>query len=125
MSPDGLPCRKCGQLTGNRVVIYGPDWAGALVPRAVQCRGRCSPARTRQAPRPARPAKRVVVTAFRPGKCATCTWDIVPGDQIVHFSDTRFVHFECSPVEDIPLPEPASSDDGERRRRVRGPGQHL
>ena len=44
MSADGPPCSKCGQVTGNRVVIYGRDQAGALVPRAAQCRGSPRPA---------------------------------------------------------------------------------
>ena len=126
MSAEGLPCRKCGQITANPVIIYGRDRTGTLVPRAAQCRGRCGTAPVRREPRPARPARRLVVTAIRPGKCSTCTWDIVPGDQIMHLGDSRFVHFECAPAEDVPLPGP--DDDGqdqpgtgrpERRRRVR------
>jgi hypothetical protein len=128
MSAEGMACRKCGQPAGNSaVIIYGRDQAGALAPKAAQCRGRCGTPPARQAPRPARPPGRIVVPAFRPGTCAACTWEIVPGEQIVHLGDNRFAHFECAPVEDIPLP--ASSRDDvrdepgairpERRRRVR------
>jgi hypothetical protein len=36
-----LPCRRCGQVTPNRVIIWGADQTGALTAKAAQCRGTC------------------------------------------------------------------------------------
>jgi hypothetical protein len=36
-----LPCRRCGEVTGNRVLIYGKNELGALVAKTAQCRGPC------------------------------------------------------------------------------------
>ena len=61
-----------------------------------------------------------MVTAARPGKCAACTWDIIPGNKVVHLGGTGAVHFECVTIQDVPLPEPGGSQDQpERRRRIR------
>jgi hypothetical protein len=95
MSADGLPCRRCQAVTPDPVIIYGRDTAGALVPRAAQCRGRCQGRQAGASPG-------TVVTAFRPGKCAGCRWDIVPGDKIVHGDESSFYHFECAPAQDPP-----------------------
>ena len=112
MGTDALPCRRCGKITADMTRLWKPGPGGALAPYAAECRGRCAPTTARQAPRPARPAKRAVVTAFRPGKCAGCTWDIVPGDKIIHLGEAGSLHFECAPVDDVPLP-------GEGRKRTR------
>jgi hypothetical protein len=100
MSADSPPCRNCGAVTGNPVIIYGRDAVGALVPKAAKCRGRCL---VRQPDRQAGPSPGTVVTAFRPGKCAGCTWDIVPGDKIMHDGEGGFFHYECAPAEDPPV----------------------
>ena len=101
---DSIPCRRCGQVTADMTRLWRTMPGGALVPYEAVCRPRCAPAPARRAPSPSAPAKRAVVTAFRPGKCAGCTWDIVPGDKIVHLGEAGSLHFECAPVEDVPLP---------------------
>ncbi len=100
-----LPCRRCGKITADMTRLWRTTPGGALAPYDALCRPRCAPA-------PATPAKRAVVTAFRPGKCANCTWDIVPGDKIIHLGEAGSLHFECAPVDDVPLP-------GEARKRTR------
>lgn len=100
MSADGLPCRSCGAVTGNPVVIYGRDAVGALVPKAAKCRGRCAgsdPVR-RGKPSPVKTARTRTRTAIRPGLCPACGFDIVPGDVIAGSADQSF-HYECSPNE--------------------------
>jgi hypothetical protein len=95
MSDDALPCRVCGAVTGNAVIIYGRDTVGALVPKQAKCRGRCVrqvPAR-QDRPRAARPR-----TAIRVGLCPACDRDILPGDVIAGAGDQSF-HYECSPNE--------------------------
>lgn len=100
-APAGMPCRRCNQVPadGAVIVIYGRDEVGALVPKQVQHRNRCPDSNPG---RPDRPSPGTVVTAYRPGKCSGCTWDIVPGDKITRDSEGGFYHFECSPAEDPP-----------------------
>jgi hypothetical protein len=95
MSADGMPCRTCGAVTGNPVLIYGRDAVGALVPKQAKCRGRC----VRQAPdRQDKPRAARPRTAIRVGLCPACDRDIVPGDVIAGAGDQSF-HYECSPNE--------------------------
>ncbi len=103
MNEHGLPCRRCGQVAGNVTVVYGKDEVGTLVPRAAQCSPRC-PQKAPRAPERSRPADLTPITAIRPGLCPACTWDIVPGDKIVHLGEGRLTHLECAPAE-APRPQ--------------------
>ena len=119
----GMPCRHCGTVTENAVVIYGRDRAGALLPRAAQCRDGC----TRQAP--ARQGRGqanqggnntlirsppVTKTAIRPGRCCLCERDILPGDVLAQSGDEA-CHYECAPAEEPPA-QPQHRERARTRR---------
>jgi len=93
-SPRMTACRRCGKITSSATVIWGADRTGALTPRAAECRGRCT---TSTSPAPGRSTgqRPVVITAYRPGVCATCDLDIVPGAKIVFAGEGRYAHREC------------------------------
>jgi hypothetical protein len=113
----GMPCRRCGKVTENAVVIYGADKAGFLSVRAAQCRGRCAaapppPGRGKERECPAAdghdgPSRAVTMTATRPGRCAGCERDVIPGDVLAQAGGHSF-HYEC-----------ASAGDSRPRRRER------
>ena len=42
MDADSLPCRRCGEVTADRVIIHGRDATGALKPKTAECRGGCA-----------------------------------------------------------------------------------
>ncbi len=94
-----LPCSRCGQVTRDAVIIYGPDQVGALVAKAAPCRGRCD----KNAPdRRDSGARAVTMTASRPGRCAACERDIILGDVLARAPGQSF-HYECAPPEDQQL----------------------
>ena len=101
-----IPCRRVRE--GHRrhdpaVADRAGRCAGAVrsrVPRSVRLIACQAGTAAREA------GQTSVVTASRPGKCANCTWDIVPGDKIVHLGEAGSVHFECAPADDVPLPGP-------------------
>lgn len=103
MSDGGLPCRRCGEITGDLTRLWKPGPGGALAPYAAQHKTPCAPGR---------PVALVMGTAARPGPCSACTRVIVPGDQIARAGETRVYHFECSPAE-APQAQP------QRRERTR------
>ncbi len=110
MNQHGLPCRRCGQVTGDVVTVYGPTAAGALVPRAAECRGRCD----RETPgRLAGGSRTVTATARRPGRCPACGFDIIPGDITALAAGVTY-HYECSPPED---PQPQRPERARTRAR--------
>ena len=53
-------------------------------------------------------------TASRPGPCAACTRDIVPGDKIARAGETRVFHLECAPPD---AAEPVRRPERGRTRR--------
>jgi hypothetical protein len=106
----GLKCRRCDRVTPDVVVIYSRNRSGALIPGTAQCKGNCPAPPSADGPR--RPAP---VTAIRPGKCAACTWDIVPGDKIARSGDGLFWHWECAPAEEQ-LPAVATRERTRTRR---------
>ena len=121
------PCRRCGQVTGNMVLMWRPLPNGALEAYAAQCRAPCGVPKP-QPPRPRPPSPiappapfSVVVTAARPGQCASCPRDIQPGDQITSAGASQYVHFECAPASAVPPqdPEREMPDPGSRRQRTR------
>jgi hypothetical protein len=85
--------------------LWKPGPGGALAPYAAQCRPRCAAAR------PARLPALAVGTAVRPGRCAACPRDIVPGDKTARAGGQDY-HYECAPAE-APQAQP------QRRERAR------
>jgi hypothetical protein len=63
--------------------------------------------------RTARGPRLQVITARKPGKCAECSLDVVPGDKITCV-DLQFMHLECAPAD-----PPAEAADGAQRQRDR------
>jgi hypothetical protein len=88
-------CRSCGGTDGL-TRIFRLDECRSFYPHAAVCHG-CAP------PVPPVPAKRApvggdprqVVTAFRPGTCRGCAYDILPGEPITGTDDGWF-HARCA-----------------------------
>jgi len=57
------------------------------------------------------PARAVTMTATRPGRCAGCERDVIPGDVLAQAGDRSF-HYECAPAGDLRL-------QPQRRERAR------
>ena len=90
-----IPCRRCGGTAGDMTKLWKAGPGGALAPYAAQHRAPCAS----PAPPPPRIRRRDrlnVITASRPGKCAACERDVVPGDKAVN-TDAGLVHLECAP----------------------------
>jgi hypothetical protein len=103
-APD-MPCRRCGEITGDMTRLWKPRAGGALEPYAAQHKQPCAPAA---------PGVLVMGTAARPGPCSACTRDVIPGDRIARAGETRVYHLECAP------PEPPQAQPARRERaRVR------
>ena len=100
-----IPCRRCGEAGGDITRLWKPGPGGALAPYAAQHKAPCAPATT--------PAL-VMGTASRPGPCAACTRDIVPGDRTARAGEASVFHYECAPAPD---PVPASRPERTRYRR--------
>lgn len=116
----GVACRRCGRVSEDQTLIYGPDPHGGLTVKAAQCRKPCGqpefPGLVQEAaalPGAGREASDGVITARKPGRCSACPRDIIPGDQIVFVGEGQFAHLECAPR---PTP-PAASRQGRLRRR--------
>lgn len=78
-----IACRSCRRSDMTLTYIYRPDPYGSLQRSSAVCRDGC-----------ARVAKRDTVrTAIRPGRCAACSRDIIPGDKLTGFPS---VHLECA-----------------------------
>jgi hypothetical protein len=82
-------CRSCGKTGVPMTVIYKSDGKGRMGPASAVCRGGCTRTRTR--------TRATTVTAFRPGICAACGFEIVPPNRIIRTRDGH-VHEECAPV---------------------------
>jgi hypothetical protein len=106
MSTDDLPCRRCGEETGDLTRLWRTAPGGALAPFAAQHRTPCAPART---------VALVTGTAARPGPCSACTREIAPGDKIARAGETRVYHFECAPAEGPPA-QPQRRERARERR---------
>jgi hypothetical protein len=114
-----LACRRCGEVTPSRVIIWGADKTGSLSPRSAECRGLC-PRDNAQPARSARPDRRGgpgAFTSIRPRlRAAECGLDIVPGDRIIRVADNHLpkLSLACGSV--------ASGPSGSS---LRGPGLGL
>ncbi len=86
---DSIPCRRCGEAGGAMTRLWRTMPGGALAPYAAQHKAPCGPAR---------PETLVMASAIRPGPCAACTRDVIPGDKIARAGETRVFHFECAPA---------------------------
>ncbi len=107
MSTDDLPCRRCGEITGDLTRPWRTAPGGALAPYAAQHKAPCAPAR---------PGPVVMATAAKPGPCSACTRDVIPGDRIARAGETRVYHLECAPAE-TPQAQPQRRERARMRRQ--------
>ena len=95
--------------------MWKPGPGGALAPYAAQHKAPCASAS---------PVALVMATASRPGPCAACTRDVLPGDQIARAGETRVYHYECSPAE-APQAQPQRRERGCAGRNERRGACHA